>query len=96
VAEDNEFNSQLLEQLLGQRGHNVQLAKNGREAFAAVMSESFDLLLLDVHMPEMDGFQVAVTLREHERQTGGRRLPVIALTARSQRGPRTVSSSRHG
>jgi len=51
------------------------------------MSESFDLLLLDVHMPEMDGFQVAMALREHERQTGGR-LPVIALTARSRKEDR--------
>ena len=87
VAEDNEFNAELLKQLLGRRGHHVQIAKNGREALTAVQGEQFDLLLLDVHMPEMDGFQVAEKLREHERQSGGH-LPVIALTARSRKEDR--------
>ena len=83
MAEDNEFNAVLLEQLLGQRGHSVRIAKDGREALAAVQGERFDLLLLDMHMPEMDGFQVTEELRERERQSGGH-LPVIALTARSR------------
>ena len=80
VAEDNEFNAELLNQLLARRGHHVQIAQNGRETLTAVQGEPFDLLLLDVHMPEMDGFQVAKVLREHERESGGH-LPVIALTA---------------
>jgi PAS domain S-box-containing protein len=87
VAEDNEFNAQLLEQLLVRRGHRVRLAKNGREALALVEGGAFDLLLLDVHMPELDGFQVVEAVREHERAAGGH-LPVIALTARARREDR--------
>jgi two-component system sensor histidine kinase/response regulator len=87
VAEDNEFNSELLEQLLGRRGHHVRIVNDGRQALTAVQGEQFDLLLLDVHMPEMDGFQVVESLREYERQSGGH-LPVIALTARSRKEDR--------
>jgi PAS domain S-box-containing protein len=84
VAEDNEFNAQLLEQLLGRRGHRVRVANNGREALAQVDEGAFDLLLLDVHMPGLDGFQVIRTIRERERSAGGH-LPVLALTARSRK-----------
>jgi two-component system sensor histidine kinase/response regulator len=87
VAEDNEFNAQLLEQLLGRRGHRVRLADNGREALCLAGEEGFDLLLLDVHMPELDGFQVVQAVRERERTTGSH-LPVIALTARSRKEDR--------
>ena len=87
VAEDNEFNAQLLEQLLGRRGHRVRVAANGREALSLAGEGGFDLLLLDVHMPELDGFQVIRAIRERERTTGGH-LPVIALTARSRKEDR--------
>jgi CheY-like chemotaxis protein len=83
VAEDNELNAQLLEHLLVRRGHRVRLASNGREALALAEEGGFDLLLLDVHMPELDGFQVVQAVRERERSVGGH-LPVIALTARSR------------
>jgi signal transduction histidine kinase/DNA-binding response OmpR family regulator/HPt (histidine-containing phosphotransfer) domain-containing protein len=83
VAEDNEFNAQLMEQLLGRRGHRVRVAHNGREALALTEEENFDLLFLDVHMPELDGFQVVQAIRERERTAGGH-LPVVALTARSR------------
>ena len=83
MAEDNEFNSQVLEQLLFRRGHRVRLATNGREALSLAGEGSFDLLLLDMHMPELDGFQVVQAIRERERTAGGH-LPVIALTARSR------------
>jgi CheY-like chemotaxis protein len=87
VAEDNEFNAQLLEQLLARRGHRVRLANNGREALSLAEEGTFDLLLLDVHMPELDGFQVVRAIRERERAAGGH-LPVIALTARSRKEDR--------
>jgi PAS domain S-box-containing protein len=87
VAEDNEFNAQLLEQLLGRRGHLVRVANNGREALALAEEEAFDLLLLDVHMPELDGFQVARAIREQEQPVGSH-LPIIALTARSRKEDR--------
>jgi PAS domain S-box-containing protein len=87
AAEDNELNSQLLEQLLLRRGHQVRLANNGREALALAEAGGFDLLLLDVHMPELDGFQVARAIRQRERIAGGH-LPIIALTARARREDR--------
>jgi PAS domain S-box-containing protein len=87
VAEDNEFSAQLLEQLLVRRGHRVRLANNGRVALSLAEEASFDVLLLDVHMPELDGFQVSEAIRERERSVGGH-LPVIALTARSRKEDR--------
>jgi two-component system, sensor histidine kinase and response regulator len=87
VAEDNDFNALLLEQLLVRRGHRVRLANNGREALALSESGAFDLMLLDVHMPQLDGFQVVRAVRERERTTGGH-LPIIALTARSRKDDR--------
>ena len=71
AAEDYEFNAQLLEQLLRRRGCRVRLANNGREALRLAEEGGFDLLLLDLHMPELDGFQVARAIREHERTAGG-------------------------
>ena len=87
AAEDDHFSAQLLEQLLVRRGHRVRLANNGRTALAMAEEGAFDLLLLDVHMPEMDGFQVIQKIRERERFVGGH-LPVIALTARSRKEDR--------
>ena len=87
VAEDNEFSAELLEQLLVRRGHRVRLAQNGREALNFAQNAGFDLLLLDVHMPELDGFQVVQAIRDRERAAGDH-LPVIALTARSRKEDR--------
>jgi PAS domain S-box-containing protein len=87
VAEDNEFSAQLMEQLLTRRGHHVRLASNGPEALALAEEGGFDVLLLDIHMPILDGFSVVGAIRERERATGGH-LPVIALTARSRREDR--------
>jgi CheY-like chemotaxis protein len=84
VAEDNEFSARLMEQLLARRGHRVRLATNGPEALALAEEGVFDLLLLDIHMPELDGFGVVGAIRERERAAGGH-LPVIALTARSRK-----------
>jgi PAS domain S-box-containing protein len=83
VAEDNEFNTRHFERLLARQGHSVRLAHNGREALELTVGATFDLLLLDIHMPELDGFEVVRKIRERERVTGGH-LPVIALTARSR------------
>ena len=87
MAEDNDFNAQLLEQLLVRRGHRVRLASDGRKALSLAEEGAFDLLLLDVHMPELDGFQVIQAIRERERSAGGH-LPVVALTARSRKEDR--------
>ena len=87
MAEDNELSAQVLEQSLVREGHRVRLASNGREALALAEQGGFDLLLLDVHMPELDGFQVVQAVREREHSTGGH-LPIIALTARSRKEDR--------
>src|SRR5262249_22943722 len=87
VAEDNELSAQVLEQALVRQGHRVRLASNGREVLTLVEQGGFDLLLQDVHMPELDGFQVVQAVRERERTAGGH-LPIIALTARSRKEDR--------
>ncbi len=87
VAEDNEFAAQLMEQLLSRQGHRVRLATNGPEALTLADERVFDLLLLDIHMPGLDGFGVVRAIREQERAVGGH-LPVIALTARSRKEDR--------
>ena len=83
VAEDNEFNAQLMRQLLQRRGHQVTVASNGIDALSLATRGSYEIMLLDLHMPQMDGFGVIEKLRARERSTGGH-LPVVALTARSR------------
>jgi two-component system, sensor histidine kinase and response regulator len=87
LAEDNELNAEVLEQLLIRDGYQVRLASDGREALAMAQTDGFDLLLLDIHMPELDGFDVVRAIRQHE-QTTRRHLPVIALAARSRKEDR--------
>jgi len=87
VAEDNEFSSQFLEELLTSQGHRVTLATNGRAALELAAAQAFDLLLLDLHMPELDGFAVARAIRKREQAVGGH-LTIIALTARSRKEDR--------
>src|SRR5262245_2170769 len=87
VAEDNELSAQVVEQALLRHGHRVRLATTGREVLAATEREQFDVLLLDVHMPELDGFEVVQAIRDLE-STGGGHLPIIALTARSRKEDR--------
>jgi CheY-like chemotaxis protein/HPt (histidine-containing phosphotransfer) domain-containing protein len=87
VAEDNPYNQALMEDLLPRRGHSVHVAGDGRAALNALEKNDFDVMLLDVHMPELDGFRVVAIQRQRELGTG-RRLPIIALTARSATGER--------
>jgi signal transduction histidine kinase/ActR/RegA family two-component response regulator len=83
VAEDNEFNAQMVEQLLARQGHRVRVVGDGRQVLELALNGEFDILLLDVHMPGRDGFDVAREIRCREREGSGH-LPVIALTARSR------------
>jgi PAS domain S-box-containing protein len=87
LAEDNPFNQAVMEELLPRRGHTFRIVGDGREALAALQREHFDVMVLDIHMPEMDGFQVVAAQRQRERGTW-RHLPIIALTARSADGER--------
>lgn len=83
VAEDNHINAHLIVQLMKKRGHEVELASNGRDALDLAENFPFDAVLLDLNMPELDGFQVVQALRERDRALGGH-LPIVALTARSR------------
>jgi len=85
VAEDNPVNQVVAVRLLERRGHRVTVAANGREAVAAVERERFDLVLMDVQMPEMDGFEATATIRRAEAGSG-RHLPIYAMTARAMKG----------
>jgi len=88
LAEDNPVNQALAIRLLKKRGHSVVVAQNGREAVDAIESQTFDLALLDVQMPLMDGLQAAQLIRQRERAAGSRRLPLVALTAHAMNGDR--------
>jgi two-component system, sensor histidine kinase and response regulator len=95
LAEDNAVNQRLAVSLLEKRGHKVVVAGNGREALAALERESFDVILMDVQMPEMDGFEATRAIRGLEDSSDGRRapgstphVPIIAMTAHAMKGDR--------
>jgi CheY-like chemotaxis protein len=85
LAEDNKVNQRVAVRMLEKSGHRVIVAGNGREALAALEREDFDLVLMDVQMPEMGGLEAAARIRDHERSTGGR-MPIVAMTASAMQG----------
>jgi PAS domain S-box-containing protein len=87
LAEDNPINQKLVVRLLQKQGHSVEVAANGREALAVLERESFDVVLMDVQMPEMDGLEAAAAIRRREEGTQ-RRVPILALTAHAMKGDR--------
>ena len=87
VVEDNPVNQILMVRLLEKRGHSVSIAGNGREALAAVDGEQFDVVLMDLQMPEMDGLEATEVIRREEQKTGSH-LPIIAVTANTMNGER--------
>jgi len=89
VAEDNAVNRLLAVRLLEKRGHEVVVAATGTAALEALESQSFDLVLMDVQMPEMDGLEATIAIRERERAGGsGQHVPIIAMTANAMVGDR--------
>ena len=88
LAEDNAVNQLLAVRLLQKRGHEVVVVGDGRAALEALEQGGFDVVLMDVSMPQMDGFEATGLWRQRERQRGGRRVPVIALTAHAMQGDR--------
>ena len=87
LVEDNRVNQRLATRLLEKRGHFVSIAGDGREALVALEKESFDLVLMDLQMPEMDGFEATTVIREKEK-TSGNHLAIVALTAHAMKGDR--------
>src|SRR5439155_25785749 len=87
LAEDNAVNQRLATSLLQRRGHRVTIARNGKEALAAIERHRFDAVLMDVQMPEMGGFEATAEIRARERDSG-RHLPIVAMTAHAMKGDR--------
>jgi CheY-like chemotaxis protein len=87
LVEDNAVNQKVASRLLERQGHTVLVADNGRAALDALAGAEFDLVLMDVQMPEMDGLETTAAIRRREAGSG-RHLPVIALTAHGMDGDR--------
>ena len=90
LAEDNPVNQTLAIHLLEKQGHTMVVANNGTETLAALQDPSarrFDVILMDIQMPDMDGFEATAAIRENEKVTG-QHLPIIAMTAHAMKGDR--------
>jgi two-component system sensor histidine kinase/response regulator len=85
LAEDNAVNQTLAVRVLEKRGYWVKVAGNGRAALEAFEKEQFDVVLMDIQMPGMDGFEATAAIREKEKLTGGH-VPIIAMTAHALKG----------
>jgi CheY-like chemotaxis protein len=85
LVEDNAVNQRLAARLLEKRGHRVVVTANGREALAALEKDDYDLVFMDVQMPEMDGLEATAAIRKME-EGSGKHLTVIALTAHAMKG----------
>ncbi|MGD8286600.1 MAG: response regulator [Desulfobacterales bacterium] len=87
VAEDTPFNQKFIMRLLERWKHQATLVENGRQVLDTLQNETFDLILMDVQMPEMDGLEATKVVREHELTTGAH-IPIIAMTAHAVKGDR--------
>ena len=89
VAEDTPVNQVLISRLLEKLGHSHMLAKNGKEALALATSHKFDLILMDVQMPEMDGLEATAAIRSSEKESGSH-TPIFAVTAHAMKGDNEI------
>jgi two-component system sensor histidine kinase/response regulator len=85
LVEDNAVNQLLAQRMLEKRGHTVTVATNGEEALAALEANSYQLVFMDVQMPEMDGFEATAAIREREKKSGTH-VPIVAMTAHAMVG----------
>ncbi len=88
IVEDNATNQMLARRMVEKLGHRPDVVANGREALEALFRVNYDLVLMDCHMPEMDGYEATKGLRAREKMSPGRRTPVIAMTANAVEGER--------
>ncbi len=88
LAEDKPMNQKLAKVLLEKMGHRVEIVSNGREAVAALKASSYDAVLMDISMPEMDGLGATRQIRAWEEETGRYRTPLVAMTAYAMKGDR--------
>jgi len=87
LAEDNAVNQRVAQRFIERWGHEVVIVSNGKQALAAIKERPFDLVLMDVQMPEMGGFEATRAIRAREKHTGGH-LPIVAMTAHAMKGDR--------
>jgi len=87
LVEDNQVNQVLAIRVLEKRGHQVVAVGNGMEALDALEKDFWDVVLMDIQMPEMDGFQTTAAIRERELKSG-QHIPIIAMTAHAMAGDR--------
>jgi len=87
IAEDNSINARVAVRLLQKYGHKPTLVQNGRMALEALNANAFDVVLMDLQMPDMDGFEATNAIRELEKITG-RHIPIVAMTAHAMNGDR--------
>jgi signal transduction histidine kinase/ActR/RegA family two-component response regulator/HPt (histidine-containing phosphotransfer) domain-containing protein len=87
VAEDNAINQKVVVRMLEKRGHQVQVVADGREAVAAIERDHFDVVLMDLQMPHLNGFEATRHIRVREATTGGH-VPILAMTAHALKGDR--------
>ena len=87
VVEDTPFNQKFIQRLLNRWGHQAMIVENGIKAVEAVTKQSFDIILMDVQMPKMDGFEATAEIRKLEARTGSH-IPIIAMTAHAMKGDR--------
>jgi CheY-like chemotaxis protein len=87
VADDNLINQAVATAMLRKRGHHVMVAGDGRQALAMLEASPTDVVFMDIHMPEMDGFAATARIREREKKTG-HHIAIVALTAHAMQGDR--------
>jgi CheY-like chemotaxis protein len=88
VAEDNRVNQKVASRMLEHMGHRVDVVANGLEALAALRAMPYDLVLMDVQMPEMDGFEATRQIRDPGTGIPNPKVPIIAMTAHAMKGDR--------
>jgi len=93
IVDDDAVSRRILQSLLKKQGYEVEVAANGREALDAIQKHTFDMVILDIQMPELDGFEVAAAIRDLEKKTG-RYTPIMALTAHALVGQQQECLSR--
>ena len=92
LAEDNPINQKVAQRMIEKRGHEVEVAEDGEEVLAALERGTYDLVLMDVQMPEMDGFEATAAIRRKEKTTGDH-MPIVAMTAHAMKGDRGLCLS---
>lgn len=88
LVEDNEDNQRLIIRMLEKMYHAIDIANNGKEAVEAIMANTYNLVLMNVQMPVMDGFEASKTIRQWEKEEEKKQIPIIALTAHAIEGYR--------